>query len=86
MRAATARRARPRLHASSASANAKKNETVAASNQAPMPIAPATATIISRFMSGRMPMKPSSGITSSYPKSGMADAAAKSAILTLTRA
>jgi hypothetical protein len=31
----------------------EKNETVAASNQAPMPIAPATATVISKFISGR---------------------------------
>ena len=53
MSAATARRARPRLQDSSASERANRNVTVAASNHSPIPIAPSTATVISRFMSGR---------------------------------
>jgi hypothetical protein len=53
IKASTARRARPMLHASSANDNEKRKETVAASNHSPMIIAPSTAIVISRFMSGR---------------------------------
>ena len=53
MSAATARRARPTLHDSSASDNANRNDTVAASNHSPIATAPMTAIVISRFMSGR---------------------------------
>lgn len=48
-----ARLARPMLQDSSASEKANRNDTVAASNHSPMTIAPATAIVISRFMSGR---------------------------------
>ena len=51
-RAETALRARPTLQDSRARDRAKKNATVAASKNSPSPIAPATATIIRRFMSG----------------------------------
>ena len=53
MSAATARRARPTLHASRASDSENRQATVAASTHCPMPIAPHTATTMSRFMSGR---------------------------------
>ena len=48
-----ARRARPTLQLSSARDRAKRNATVAASNHSPMVMAPMTAIIISRWMSGR---------------------------------
>ena len=48
-----ARRARPTLQLSSVSDSAKRNDTVAASNHSPIAIAPTTATVISRCMSGR---------------------------------
>ena len=53
IRAAMARRARPALQLSSASERANRNETVAASSQSPRATAPITATVISRFISGR---------------------------------
>ncbi len=53
IRAATARRARPTLQASRASESANRKATVAASSHWPIDTAPATATTISRFMSGR---------------------------------
>lgn len=52
-RAATARRARPMLHASSARDSANRKATLEASNHSPSAIAPMMATVISRFMSGR---------------------------------
>ena len=51
--AATARRARPMLHASRVRDTANRNATVAASNHSPSAMAPMIATVISRFMSGR---------------------------------
>ena len=51
--ASTALRARPTLQDSNAKERANKKLTVAASNHCPIPIAPSTAIVISRFMSGR---------------------------------
>ena len=51
--AAMAWRARPALQLSSVSDKANRKETEAASSQSPRPMAPMTATVISRFMSGR---------------------------------
>ncbi len=48
-----ARRARPTLQLSRVSDNANRKATVAPSNHSPMPMAPATAMTINRFMSGR---------------------------------
>ena len=53
IRASTALRARPTLHDSRARESANRKLTVAASNHSPMPMAPSTAMVISRFISGR---------------------------------